>query len=441
MQVTLETIEGLARKMRVNVPANQLQSMVDEKLKEAAQRANLKGFRPGKVPMREVKRRFEAGIRQEVSAELVQQSFSEAIQQELVAPAGPPKIEDLVVLPGQDLQYTALFEVFPEVMLADFSEVSIEKPVAEVTDEDINMMIEKLREQRVDFKEVDREAQERDRVNIDFEGFVENEPFEGNKAEDSDIIIGSGSMIPGFEDGLVGCLAGVEKDLEVTFPDDYHVDALAGKPAVFKLVVNGVYEPIKPDLDLDFFKQFGLEDNDLDTFKAKVRENMDKELVQAVKQRVSNQVMDGLIAVNEIDVPGVLIEREIERLRQETVQRYGGSNKIDSLVLPAEMFQSQALRRVTLGLIVNAIVEKDSIEVDDERVKKKIEEMASSYEDPKQVIDYYSRDEQQQQQIRSVVLEEQVVELLLTRAVVKDKAMGYEDVLKSLQPEEVPAPE
>ena len=187
MQVTLETIEGLERKMRVNVPADQLQSMVDEKLKEAAQRANLKGFRPGKVPMREVKRRFEAGIRQEVSAELVQQSFSEAIQQESVAPAGPPKIEDLVVLSGQDLQYTALFEVFPEVIPGDFSEVSIEKPVAEVSDEDINLMIEKLREQRVEFKEVDREAQERDRVNIDFEGFVENEPFEGNKAEGSSI--------------------------------------------------------------------------------------------------------------------------------------------------------------------------------------------------------------------------------------------------------------
>ena len=439
MQVTLETTEGLKRKMRVNVPADQLERKVDEKLKEAAQRASLKGFRPGKVPMREVKRRFEAGIRQEVSSELVQQTFNEAIQQESVAPAGPPKIEDVVMLPGQNLEYTALFEVFPEINPGDFSTVVIEQPVAEVSGDDIDMMIEKLREQRVEYNKVEREAREGDKLNIDFEGFVENEPFEGNKAEGSDIVIGSGSMIPGFEDGLIDCLAGIEKELEVTFPDDYHVDALAGKPAVFKLAINAVYEPVKPELDENFFKQFGLEENDLDRFKTKVRENMDKELVQAVKQRVSNQVMDGLLAVHNIDVPRAPVEREIERLRQETVQRYGGSDKFDPSILPTEMFEAQALRRVTLGLLVNALVEEESVEIDEERVREKIEEMASSYEDPNQVIEFFSKDEQQQNQIRSMVVEEQVVDLLLARAVVEEKTMSYEEVLKSLQPEDGPA--
>ena len=296
-----------------------------------------------------------------------------------------------------------------------------------------------LREQRVEYKEVEREAREGDKLNIDFEGFIENEPFEGNKAKGSDIVIGSGNMIPGFEDGLIDCCSGVEKELDVTFPDDYHVDALAGKPAVFKLRVNGVYEPVKPELDENFFKQFGLEENDLDLFKTKVRDNMDKELVQAVKQRVSTQVMDGLLATHDIDVPRAPVEREIERLRQETVQRYGGSDKIDPSLLPLEMFEAQAVRRVTLGLLVNALVEEESVEVDDERVKEKIEEMASSYEDPKQVIDFLNKDEQQQNQIRSMVLEEQVVDLLLARAVVEEKTMSYEEVLKSLQPEDTPA--
>ncbi|MAI42340.1 MAG: trigger factor [Gammaproteobacteria bacterium] len=436
MQVTLETTEGLERKMRIHVPADQLERKVDEKLKEAAQRARLKGFRPGKVPMREVKRRFEPGIRQEVSSELVQQSFNDAVQQESVVPAGPPKIDDIVMLPGKDLEYTALFEVFPEVKPGDSSEVVIEQPISEVTEADLEMMIEKLREQRAEYNEVERKAIKGDKLNIDFEGFIDDEPFDGNKAEGSDLVIGSGSMIPGFEDGLVGCVAGDGKDLEVSFPDDYHVDDLAGKPAIFKVVVNSISESVKPDLDENFFKQFGIEEDGLEAFKIKVRDNMDKELVQAIKQRVTNQVMDGLISVTEVDVPKALVEREVERMRNETVQRYGGNNKIDPSLLPAEMFESQASRRVKLGLIINALVEQESIEVDDDRVTKAIENMASAYEDPKQVIEFYSKDEQQQNQIRAMVLEEQVVDLLLERSNIEEKNMSYEDVLKPLQPDE-----
>ena len=436
MQVTLETTEGLGRKMRVNVPADRIESKVNEKLKEAAQRATLKGFRPGKVPMREVKRRFEPGIRQEVSSELVQLSFNEAIQQESVVPAGPPKIEDLVIASEQDLEYTALFEVFPEVKPGDFSEVVIEKPIAEVTGDDLDVMIEKLREQRLEYEEVEREARDGDRLNIDFEGFINNEPFEGNKAEGSDIVIGSGNMIPGFEEGLVGLGKGVGKDLEVSFPDDYHVDDLAGKPALFKVVVNSISEPKKPELNEEFFKLFGIEENNLDAFQQKVQENMEKELVQAVKQRVSNQVMDALLDVTDVEVPKTLVDRESERLRQEMVQRYGGNNKVDSSILPLDMFAEQAKRRVSLGLIMNALVEQESIEVGEDRIKAKIEEMASSYEDPSQVIEFYSKDENQRSQIRSIVLEELVVELLLSRGAVEEKTMGYEEVLKSLQSEQ-----
>ena len=435
MQVTLETTEGLERKMRISVPADQLETQIDEKLKQTAQQVRLKGFRPGKVPMREVKRRFGAGIRQEVSSELIQTSFTEAVQQESVAPAGTPQIEDVKMEAGQDLEYTAIFEVFPEVEPGDYSKVTIERPVSEVTDDDLERMTEKLRSQRIDYSQVERKVAEEDRVNIDFEGFIDDEPFDGNKAEGSDIVIGSGNMIPGFEEGIIGCEAGDNKDLEVSFPEDYHVEDLAGKAAVFKITVNSVSEPTKPDLDDEFFKQFGVEEGGLEAFRDEMRSNMVKELERAIKQRTKAQVMDGLVDTTEVDVPKALVDGEIDRMRHEAVHQYGGHDSIDPSVLPAEMFETQARHRVTLGLIINAVVEASSVEVDEERVQQTIEEMASSYEDSEQVIDFYKSNEEQLSQIKNLVLEEQVVDLLLDQATVKDVTMTYEEVMESLQSE------
>ena len=433
MQVSLETTEGLERKMRISVPADRLETQIEEKLKQTAQRVRLKGFRPGKVPMREVKRRFGAGIRQEVSSELIQASLTEAVQQESVEPAGTPQIEDVKMEAGEDLEYTAVFEVFPEVQPGDFSKVTIEQPLSEVTDDDLELMTEKLRSQRLEYTVVEREAAEEDRVNIDFEGFINDEPFDGNKAEGSDIVIGSGDMIPGFEDGIVGCIAGGSKDIEVCFPDDYHVDDLSGKAAVFKIIVNSVSEPIKPELDDEFFKQFGIEDGGLEAFRADLRGNMEKELERAIKQRKKNQVMDGLIETTEIEVPNTLVENEIDRMRQGAIQQYGGHDGIDPSLLPAEMFEKEASRRVTLGLIVKAVVESSSVTIDEEKVKKTIEEMASAYDDPEQIINFYNSNEQQLNQIRNMVLEDEVVELLLDQAKVEDVKMTYEEVIQSLQ--------
>ena len=433
MQVLLETTEGLERKMRISVPADRIETQIEEKLKQTAQQVRLKGFRPGKVPMREIKRRFGAGIRQEVSSDLIQTSFTEAVQQESVAPAGTPQIEDVKMEAGEDLEYTAVFEVFPEVQPGDFSKVTIEQPVSAVTDDDLELMTEKLRSQRVEYTQVEREAAEEDRVNIDFEGLIDDEPFDGNKAEGSDIVIGSGNMIPGFEDGIVGCIAGDSKDVEVSFPEDYHVDDLAGKPAVFKIIVNSVSEPTKPELDDEFFKQFGIEEGGLEAFQADIRDNMEKELQRAIKQRIKSQVMDGLIETTEIEVPKALVDSEIDRMRQGAIQQYGGNDSIDPSLLPAEMFEKEASRRVTLGLIVKAVVESSSVTSDEEKVKKTIEEMASAYEDSEQVINFYNSNEQQLSQIRNMVLEDEVVELLLDQAKVEDVRMTYEEVMQSLQ--------
>jgi len=433
MQVLLETTEGLERKMRISVPADRIETQIEEKLKQTAQQVRLKGFRPGKVPMREIKRRFGAGIRQEVSSDLIQTSFTEAVQQESVAPAGTPQIEDVKMEAGEDLEYTAVFEVFPEVQPGDFSKVTIEQPVSAVTDDDLELMTEKLRSQRVEYTQVEREAAEEDRVNIDFEGLIDDEPFDGNKAEGSDIVIGSGNMIPGFEDGIVGCIAGDSKDVEVSFPEDYHVDDLAGKPAVFKIIVNSVSEPTKPELDDEFFKQFGIEEGGLEAFQADIRDNMEKELQRAIKQRIKSQVMDGLIETTEIEVPKALVDSEIDRMRQGAIQQYGGNDSIDPSLLPAEMFEKEASRRVTLGLIVKAVVESSSVTIDEEKVKKTIEEMASAYDDSEQVINFYNSNEQQLNQIRNMVLEDEVVELLLDQAKVEDVRMTYEEVMQSLQ--------
>ncbi len=437
MQVTVETTEGLERKMRVTIPADEFQSQVDEKIKQTAQRVRLNGFRPGKVPLREVKRRFGDGIRQEVSGEVIQSTYGEALQQEDISPAGMPQIEEVKFDEGQDLEYTAVFEVFPEVEVNGLEAIEIEKPVSEVVEADIDKMIETLQEQRTTFEEAERASQEGDQVNIDYTGFVDDEAFEGGHAEGTDLVLGSGNMIPGFEDGLMGLSAGDEKDVEVTFPEEYHAENLAGKAAVFKMKVNKVSEPKKPELDDEFFKQFDVEEGGIDAFRAEIKTNMERELEAAVKAKLKDQVMDGIAAGNEVDLPKALVDQEVNRMRQEAVQRFGGGPdmNLDPSMLPAEMFTDQAEQRVKLGLLVNRLVEQNDIKVDDDKVRETIETMAASYEQPEQVVNFYYSNEAQLSQIQNMVLEEQIVDHVMALAKVSEAEMSYEDAVKRTPPE------
>ncbi len=435
MQVTVETSEGLERKMRVVVPSEQLENQVTEKLKQTAQQVRINGFRPGKVPVREVKRRYGAGIRQEVSSELIQSTYGEALQKEEISPAGMPQIEEVKFDEGQDLEYTAVFEVFPEVEVGGLEKIAVEKLVAEISDDDLDKMIETLREQHTEFESVDRASENDDKVNLDFEGFVDDEAFEGGKAEGHEIVLGSGTMIPGFEEGLVGLKAGDEKDLEVTFPEEYQAENLAGKAAVFKIKVNDVLGAKVPELDEALFEKFDVKEGGLEAFRAEVRKNMDRELDAAVKAKVKNQVMEGLAEHNEVLLPKALIDQEIDRMRQEAVQRFGGGNQFDPSMLPAEMFSEQAEKRVKLGLLVNALVDKSELTADADKVREMIETMASSYEDPEQVVNFYYSNEQQLSQVQGMVLEEQVVEHILESASVTEKSVSYEEAIK---PEEQP---
>ena len=439
MQVTVETTAGLERKMRVVVPSERVEVLVTEKIKQTAKQAKINGFRPGKVPLREVKRRFGAGIRQEVSSEMIQSTYGEALQKEDINPAGTPKIEEVNIEEGKDLEYTAVFEVFPEIEVSGLESIEVERLSSSIEEADLEKMIDTLREQRLVYAETDRAAAEKDQVNLDFEGFLEDEPFEGGKAEGTDLVLGSGSMIPGFEDGLTGLKADEEKDLKLTFPENYQAENLAGQEVLFKIKVNKVSEPELPELNDEFFEQFDVKEGGAEAFRKEVTNNMKRELDSAIKAKVKDQVMDGLSDNNEVDLPQSLIDQEVNRMRQEAVQQFGGGAQFDPSMLPAEMFSEQAQKRVKIGLIVSAIVDKNSLEADAEKVRETIEEMASTYQEPEEVINYYYSNEQQLSQIQNMVLEGQIVDFVLDSAKVTDKTVSYDEAVK--REAELPAEE
>ena len=439
MQVTVETTAGLERKMRVVVPSERIEVQVTEKLKQTAKQAKINGFRPGKVPVREVKRRFGEGIRQEISSEMIQSSYGEALQKEDLNPAGMPKIEEVNMEEGKDLEYTAVFEVFPEIEVGGLENIEVDRLTSSIEEADLEKMIDTLREQRLVYAEVDRAAAEKDQLNLDFEGFLGDEPFEGGKAEGTDLVLGSGSMVPGFEDGLAGLKAGEEKDLNLTFPENYQATNLAGQEVLFKIKVNKVSGPEMPELNDEFFEQFDVKEGGVEAFRKEVTNNMKRELDSAIKTKIKNQVMDGLGDNNEVDLPQALIDQEVNRMRQEAVQQFGGGAQFDPSMLPAEMFSEQAQKRVKLGLIVSAIVDKNSLEANAEKVREAIEEMAATYQDPEEVINFYYSNEQQLSQIQNMVLEGQIVDFVLESAKVTDKIVSYDDAVK--RETELPAEE
>jgi len=431
MQVSVENTSALERRMTIAVPAERVETEVNKRLQQTARRAKVPGFRPGKVPMSVIRQRYEDAARQEAFGDLVQSSFYEAVVEQKLNPAGAPAVEPKSFEKGKDLEFVAIFEVFPEFTVAGFESINVERLSAEVADADLDNMLEVLRKQNTRFETVERAAQNDDQVNIDFVGKVDGEVFAGGSAKGTQLVLGSGRMIPGFEDGLVGAKAGEERVVNVTFPEDYQNLDLAGKAAEFTITVNSVSAPQLPELNEEFFAQFGIKESTLQDFRNEVRKNMERELRQAIKTKVKNQVMDGLLAANPIEVPKALLENEVNRLRVQAVQQFGGNIKPDQL--PAELFEEQAKRRVVLGLIVAEVVKQFDLKPDEGKVREMIEEMASAYQEPEQVISWYYKNDQQLNEVRSVVLEEQVVDTVLQKATVTDKSVSYEDAVKPAQ--------
>ncbi|UZJ45483.1 trigger factor [Marinimicrobium sp. C6131] len=431
MQVSIETTSGLERRLTVGVPAAEVDSEVQKRLQQAAKNIRINGFRKGKVPMKVVKQRYGEGVRQEVLGDVINRSFYEAVRKEDVKPAGQPSIEPKQFEEGKDLEYVATFEVYPSVELGDFSNIEVTRYKADVTAEDVDKMIDVLREHQATWKEVDRAAQDGDQVNIDFVGTRDGEAFEGGSAEGQNLVLGSGSMIPGFEEGLVGLKAGDEKTLKLTFPEDYQAEELRGASVEFKVTVNSVSEKELPELDKDFYAKFGVEKGGKPQFRKEVKANMARELKNAIKAKTKNQVMDALLETHKPELPKALVSSEIETLRQQMMQRFGGQQQnfdVKSL-LPDTMFQEDAERRVALGLIVGEIVKENQIKVDADRVREMVEELASTYEEPEAVVNYYYENRQLLSSVESAALEDQVVDFILDKAKVTDESSSYDDIV------------
>ncbi len=435
MQVSVENTGTLERKVRVEVPADRITTEVSDRLQKLTKTTKVQGFRPGKVPLKVVQGRYGAQVRKEVVGELVQSSFYEAITQENLKPAGPPQIDDLNDESGKDLAYTAIFEIYPEVQLKPVAEMSFEKPSCVVNDEDITGMIDMLRNQRRELKNAERPAQMGDVVNIDFEGFIDGEAFEGGKAENYELELGSNSFIAGFEDGLVGKAEGEETTLKVKFPEEYGSELLKGKDAEFKVKINLVNETILPVVDDTFMLEFGVKDGKEETFKDEIKRNMEREVELTLRRQVKDKVLDALFDANDIDLPQALVANEAHRAKHEFENnlKQQGHNADAIASLDASVFNEQAKKRVSLQLIMSEIIKQNELKADPAKVRGMIEKVASGYEDPSAVLNWYYSDQKNLAEVESLSLEDNVVDWVLEHANVTDKACTFDEIMNKGQ--------
>lgn len=429
MQVSVESTEGLERRMTVELPADKVNEALEKRLKELARTVKLDGFRPGKVPLSVVRKRFSGQVRQEVFGDLVQSSYFQALSDEKLRPAGEPSIEPLETAPDGGMGYVAIFEVMPEVMLQDISGKLIKLPQVTVTDSDLEAMLDKLRKQRTTWNKVDREGRDGDQLTIDFKGYIDGEAFDGGSAEGVPLVLGSASMIPGFEEGLVGAKAGESRSVDVQFPETYQAQKLAGKAARFDVTVHQVSEPILPVIDEEFAKGFGVNDGGLEGLYREIRANMERELSDKVQSLVKEQAMDVLLEANSVVVPKALIRREAEALLRQTKENLTQRRQKSNVDLPITLFEEQAQRRVSLGLIIGEVIKQGKIELDQERVRKKVEQIAQSYEDPQEVVNYYYANREQLSGIENVVLEDQVVDWVMEQVQVETNPQGFDELM------------
>lgn len=432
MQVSVETLKGLERKVTISVPADKVEEEVSQRLRNLARKAKVDGFRPGKVPMNVVVKRFSDSVRQEVAKDMVQSTLYEALKNNELIPAGSPYIEPEAVEMGKDFKYTAVFEVFPHIEVKELNQADVEVVNATVKEADVKSMLDKLREQNKDWKEVSRAVATGDKVVMDFQGFLDGALFEGGAAEDYELVIGSGSMIPGFEDGLIGGKIGKEFDIKVNFPKDYGHKELAGKEATFKINVKKVMEGQLPELNDDFAKKFNITDGGVDALKKDIKQNMERELERRVSSMNREKAFDGLLEKNKFDLPKALIDQEIEHLKHEMYHRVFGHEHSDNEQIPdfpRELFEEQAGRRVHLGLLFSEYVKKHKMDVDPARVEAMIEKFASAYESPDELRAWYKGNKERLAEIEALVMEEMVSEKILEDAKIVKIKMDYDAVM------------
>jgi len=429
MQVTEQSVNGLERTIKIQVPSADIDTAVQKKLQSLAKEVRLNGFRPGKVPLQVVRKRFGGQVRQEVLGDIINESYHNAMTQENYRPAGMPSIEPVAnEETPEEFAYTATFEVYPEIELASLNGSSVVKTDSSVEESDLDEMMETLRQQRKVWNDVDRPAATGDQVVMDFTGSIDGEEFPGGSAKDAPLELGSNSMIPGFEDQLVGVSKGDEKTISVNFPDDYRATDLAGKEAQFQITVHAVKMSELPEVNDEFAKEFGVEEGGVQGLRADIKENMERELKQALENRDKQAVMDLLLEKNDFPVPGSLIKEEIGRLKKQMLDQMQTPEGSEP-ELGDELFESDAERRVKLGLLVAEIIKKNELKPDPDKVRSTIESMAASYEDPKQVVDYYYSNQEYMQNVEGLVLEKQVTDWAMEQASVESQAKSFKEVM------------
>lgn len=431
MQVTVENTGSLERRMTVAVPAERFENEIAVRLRRLSQTARFPGFRPGKAPMKMVEAQYAGKVLEEVAGDLIRSTFYEAINQHGLKPAGGPSIEPKNLDRGKDFEYTAVFEIYPEVKRLDIRGCSVERPVATVQEEDIDRTLEALRRQRVTWQPVDRAAANGDRVMIDFQGSVDGTPFEGGAATDFPLVLGNHTLIDGFESGLIGARAGERRTLNVTFPAEYRNPALAGKPVQFAVTVKQVTEPVLPEIGEDFARALGVTDGSMDTLRAEVRSNLEREIRDRARRDLREQVFKALIEVNAVEVPKALEQAEIDRLIQMSRDNFQ-SQGLPANQVPNDpaLYVDQARRRVVLGLVLTKLVESQKLVVDASRVRARIEDLAASYDDPQEFVRWHYDQPSRLREVESQILEDQAVDLLLESANVVDKLMSFQELTR-----------
>ena len=432
MQANLETLGELERKLSIAVPMSEIEGEVETRLKKLSRTVKIHGFRPGKVPLKVVAQQYGPQVRQEVLGDTLEKTFGAAVKEQNLRVAGYPRFEAKPL--GEDAQqfeYSATFEVYPEIALGDVSAVKIERPVLEVTEQDVDKTIEVMRKQRVEYDAAPRAAQEGDRVTMDYRGTIDGTEFAGGVAQNQQAVLGEGRLLPDFEKQLLGLQSGDAKTFELRFPDDYHGKDVAGKTATFEVKVSEVAAPRLPEIDAEFAKSLGVADGDVAKLRQEVRANLEREVQQRLKARVKDKAMQALIDTTKIDVPKALITMEVERLQQSTRQDLAarGVKVTDDTPLPTDLFESQAQRRVTLGLILAEIVKAHQLQPKPEQVKSAVEEQAQSYERPEEVVRWFYQSPERLRDIESLVLEDNVVQWVLKTAKIEDAPMPFDELM------------
>lgn len=436
MQVSVENLKGLERKVTISVPTEKVEEEVSLRLKDLARTAKMDGYRPGKVPFEKVRNRFSDKVRTEVAKEMIQSTLYEALQEKDLVPAGQPFVQPEQLEEGKDFRYHAVFEIMPELEVTELNQAPVELVNATLADKDVADMIEKLREQHKEFTEVQRAVKDGDKVEIDFEGFLDGEAFPGGSAKGHELVIGSGSMIPGFEEGIIGAEPGKELEIKVNFPQDYGHKELAGKETTFKITVNKILEGVLPELNDAFVEKFNIKEGGIEALKKDIKGNMERELERRVEALNREKLFDKLMEVNIIELPTALVDREIENLKHDMYHRmFGHEHKENEQIpdFPRELFEEQAQRRVHLGLLFSEYVKKHNLVPDSEKVDAMIEKFANAYESPDELRSWYKNSKEHMAEVESLVLEQMVADKIAEDAKINYKDTDYDSVMNPKQ--------